>query len=122
MKMEILLALSLALALPSGGVAQQPARARFVWVKQPAADPQTRSRGPGFLGRGDRDYRYTGFWVGVGLGATATIISAAHCSDADNDCSVSRALLLGPLITGVLGLTGALIGGLFPKAQGEPPQ
>ena len=122
MKTGILLALSLAFAFPLEGLAQQPAPARFVWAKPNPVDAEARGLGPGFLGRGDRDHRYTGFWAGVGLGAVATIISAAHCSDPDNDCKVSRALLLGPVVTGVLGLTGALIGGLFPKAQGEPQQ
>jgi hypothetical protein len=68
---------------------------------------------------GDKDHRYAGFYAGVGVGAAATILSVLWCSDRDHDCSVSRPLLLGPIMTGVLGLTGALVGGLFPKHRTE---
>ena len=111
--LAVVFALVCSTAVPAA--AQQPHYAEHVWIR-----PELRSRvagaaGPGLLGRGDRDHRYTGFYIGLGLGAASTLFSVAWCSDRDNDCSTTRALVLGPVITGVVGLTGALIGSLFPK-------
>jgi len=113
MRINQVLLIAILLGAPSAGQAQMPQPARFVWVK-PHYSELARA-GPGLLGRGDRDYRYTGFYVGLGLGAAATLLAVANCSDRDNGCSVTRALVLGPIMTGVLGLSGALIGSIFPK-------
>jgi hypothetical protein len=107
---------------PGFAVAQRPQAAEHVWSK-----PELRLQpkvwfGPTFLGSGDHDYRYTGFYIGLGLGAAATLWSVAWCSDSDNGCSVSRAVLLGPVVTAALGITGAVIGGLFPKRPREGPE
>jgi hypothetical protein len=107
---------------PSTHVTQlRPGWARAVWAP---AQPDHRlglDREPlgGFLGPGDEDYRYPGFFIGAGLGLAATLFSVAWCSDADNACSRGRALLLGPILTGAFGLGGAVIGGLIPKSP--PP-
>ena len=97
--------------------ALQPQFARLVWDAGVPTVP-TRARTPlgGVLGPGDRDYRYTGFFVGAGVGLAATVFSVAWCSDHDNACSSGRALLLGPVVSVTLGLGGAVIGGLFPKS------
>lgn len=111
-----ILALAFMCSVPSGLAAQgAPRYAEHIWVKPPTQATNRMNLGPGLLGDGDRDHRYTGFYVGLSLGAASTVFSVLWCSDRDNDCSVSRALVLGPVITGVLGLTGAVIGGLFPR-------
>jgi hypothetical protein len=75
------------------------------------------SRAPlgGLLGPDDLDHRYPGFFVGAGLGLLLTAVSFAWCSDGDNSCDSGRVLPLGVLMTGVLGLSGAVIGGFLPK-------
>ena len=116
--------LGLACSLATPAAAQRPHYAEHVWATPTLESGVADAAGPGLLGRGDRDHRYTGFYIGLGLGAASTLFSVAWCSDRDNDCSTTRALVLGPVMTGVLGLTGALIGSLFPKqpdssARGE---
>ena len=77
-----------------------------------------RAREPlgGLLGPDDLDHRYPGFFVGAGLGVLLTAVSFAWCSDDDNSCDSGRVLPLGVLMTGVLGLSGAVIGGFLPKS------
>jgi hypothetical protein len=118
MRIAALLLMAASLGPVTQGLAQGPQSARFVWVR-PGATEEGNAYGPGLLGRGDRDYRYTGFYIGLGLGAAATLLGVANCSDRDNDCSVTRVLILGPVMTAVTGLTGALIGSLFPKKSAE---
>jgi hypothetical protein len=118
MRIATLLLMAALVAPATEGLAQGPHSARFVWAK-PAPPEQGHVYGPGLLGRGDRDYRYTGFYIGLGLGAVTTLLGVANCSDRDNDCSVTRVLILGPVMTVVTGLTGALIGSLFPKKSAE---
>jgi hypothetical protein len=100
----------------------RPGPARAVWVRAELAHRAT-ARVPlgGFLGPGDQDYRYTGFFIGAWLGLAATTFAVAWCSDPDNSCSSGRALLLGPVVSAALGVGGAVIGGLFPKAPPEVP-
>ena len=100
----------------------RPRSARAVWVR-PApgqSDAQVRTPLGGVLGPGDRDYRYTGFFVGAGLGVAAVALSVALCSESDSGCSTGRVLLLGPVIAASFGLGGAVVGGLFPKHPPPP--
>lgn len=53
--------------------------------------------GPGQLGPRERDYGYTGFYIGAGFRVAAVLLSVARCSDPDNDCSVAQSILLSPL-------------------------
>lgn len=107
---------------PATLIAQRPQYAEHVWAITLAQPAEGTNVGPGLLGRSDTDHRYTGFYIGLGVGAAATLWSALWCSDPDNGCSVSRSLLLGPVVTGVLGLSGAVVGGLFPKHSSESIQ
>lgn len=98
-------------------VAQRPRYAHYVWAKPPAGQAAA-LMGPRFLGNGSNDHRYTGFYIGSGLAAASVLFSVLWCSDADNACSASRPILLAPVAIAILGGSGALIGGLFPKGRG----
>ena len=74
--------------------------------------PSPASRG-GFLGPSDRDHRYTGFYVGLGAGAALGIYAVAECSG-NTECAV-RPVPFALLSVVVFSITGALIGGVFPK-------
>lgn len=105
---------------PARLVAQQqslaPHYASAVWD---AGATRTSSPVSGLLGSGDRDYRYTGFYIGAGYGLAAMLFSAAYCSDPDNSCTTGHALLVGPPLVAVAGVAGAVIGSLFKKT---PPR
>jgi hypothetical protein len=96
----------------------QPRWAREVWVPLRADHREGRSREPlgGFLGPGDEDHRYTGFFLGAGLGLFGTMFSVAWCENADNNCDSTRAVLVGTMASGMFGLGGAVLGGLIPKS------
>jgi hypothetical protein len=69
----------------------------------------------GLLGPGDRDYRYTGFFVGAGVGLAAVTLAVAWCSESEGGCDYGRVALFGPLGVAAVGFAGAVVGGLFPK-------
>jgi hypothetical protein len=71
----------------------------------------------GILGPDDQDYRYTGFFIGAALGVAATAFSLAWCENSDTECVSGRVLPMGFLMSGVLGLSGAVVGGFLPKPQ-----
>jgi hypothetical protein len=108
----------------SAGAGPPPVRPRFaraVWAAPARDRSATAARTPlgGVLGPGDRDYRYPGFFVGAGLGVAAMLVSIGMCSDSDSGgCNAARVVLLGPVAVGAVGLAGAVVGGLFPKAPG----
>ena len=95
----------------------RPAAARLLWERPASALSAERAREPlgGLLGPDDLDHRYPGFFVGAGLGLILTAVNFVWCSDVDNACDSGRVLPLGVLMTGVLGLSGAVIGGFLPK-------
>jgi drug/metabolite transporter (DMT)-like permease len=95
----------------------RPGPARLLWERPSSALAAERAREPlgGLLGPDDLDHRYPGFFVGAGLGLILTAVNFAWCSDGDNACDSGRVLPLGVLMTGVLGLSGAVIGGFLPK-------
>lgn len=78
-----------------------------------------RSLQGGIFGDGSSDHRYTGMWVGLGVGIGATLLGAAFCSDSDTACQPGQPWSGVPIVLPVLAVTGALIGGLFPKTP--PP-
>lgn len=98
--------------------ALRPAPARLLWERPAPVPLRAGAREPlgGLLGRGDEDYRYSGFFVGAGLGLALTAISFVWCADADNACDSGRVLPVGLVVTGALGLSGAVIGGFLPKS------
>jgi hypothetical protein len=96
----------------------RPSMARAVWA--PADDGLRRSEAPeplgGFLGPGDEDHRYPGFFIGAGLGLFGTLVAVEMCTQ-DTACdSRSKALAAGVLASVMFGLGGAVIGGLIPKS------
>jgi hypothetical protein len=95
----------------------QPQWAHAVWAagSDEALGRQARDPLGGLLGPADEDYRYTGFFIGAGLGVASTMFSVTWCSDPDNACSRSHALLMGAMFTAMAGFGGAVLGGLFPK-------
>jgi hypothetical protein len=95
----------------------RPGPARLLWERPSSALSADSAREPlgGLLGPDDEDQRYPGFFVGAGLGLLLTAVSFAWCFDGDNSCNSGRVLPLGALMTGILGLSGAVIGGLLPK-------
>ena len=115
----ILLATVFAVAGAAAQTAPVPLRPgpSLLWERPPSAAAQ-RAREPlgGLLGPDDEDYRYPGFFVGAGLGLVLTTVGFMICNEADNGCDGSQALGLGVLVTGVLGLSGAVIGGFMPKS------
>ncbi len=95
----------------------RPAWAHAVW--SPLA-PDTRwdkMEEPlgGFLGPGDEDHRYPGFFVGAGLGLAATMSALSMCEESQGACGSGRTLLLGAGFSAMVGLAGAVVGGLIPK-------
>ena len=92
-----------------------PGPARLLWERPSLAAERAREPLGGLLGPDDLDHRYPGFFVGAGLGLLLTAVSFAWCSDGDNSCDSGRVLPLGVLMAGVLGLSGAVIGGFLPK-------
>jgi hypothetical protein len=131
--MQRLLIPVLLLTLVSGATAQmpgsgaaavtlQPRMARAVWA--PAQGDLRRSEAGeplgGFLGPGDEDHRYPGFFVGAGLGLFGTMVALSMC-DRDSACtSRSKALGAGVLVSAMFGLGGAVVGGLIPKTPSSP--
>jgi hypothetical protein len=95
----------------------QPQWANAVWAAGSDETLGRQAREPlgGLLGPADEDYRYTGFFIGAGLGVVATAFSVTWCSDTDNACSSSQALLMGAMFTAMAGFGAAVLGGLFPK-------
>ena len=70
----------------------------------------------GILGDGSRDYRYTGLWVGVGIAAGLLLTAPVTvCQLEGSSCSVGKFAKAALISVPILGITGALIGGLFPK-------
>jgi hypothetical protein len=61
------------------------------------------------------DQRYPGFFVGAGLGLLLTVVAFAWCFDDNSSCDSGTVLPRGVLMTGILGLSGAVIGGFLPK-------
>ncbi len=94
-----------------------PGPAPVLWQRVPVAAASVEPLG-GFLGPGDQDHRYEGFFVGAGLGIATTVFSLGLC-DGDSPCDRADALRMGLLMTGVFSLGGAVLGGLLPKAA-EP--
>lgn len=102
----------------SSAAAQEPAAVRPSYARAVWAEPVSReAREPlgGFLGPGDEDHRYAGFFVAAGLGLAATLTSVSWCEDQDSGCSSSQALLVGTAFAIMAGFAGAVIGGLIPK-------
>jgi len=95
-------------------VSLRPGPARVLWERPSSAERAHEPLG-GLLGPDDLDHRYPGFFVGAGLGLILTAVNFVWCSDSDNACDSGRVLPLGVLMTGVLGLSGAVIGGFLPK-------
>jgi hypothetical protein len=95
----------------------RPAMAHAVWAPGHAGLRLREAKEPlgGFLGPGDEDHRYEGFFVGGGFGLFGTLMAVGMCN-ADSGCrSKSQALAVGVLASAMFGLGGAVIGGLIPK-------
>jgi hypothetical protein len=86
----------------------RPHAARALWV--PARESRRPATGHeplgGLLGSGDRDYRYTGFFVGAGAGLATVAVAVAWCSDAEGGCDYGRVALFAPLGVAAVGLAG----------------
>ena len=125
MSPRLLLLILVAFSAPALGHAQRvpvrlgPGAARLLWERPSPTLATERAREPlgGLLGRGDLDYRYTGFFVGAGLGLVATAFAFAWCGNTDNACDSGRVLPVGIVVSGLLGLGTAVIGGFIPKAR-----
>jgi hypothetical protein len=116
----ILLVSSFAVTVAHAQQASDPLRpgpARVLWERPSSALSAESARAPlgGLLGPDDVDQRYPGFFVGAGLGLLLTAWAFAWCSDGDNSCDSGRVLPMGVLVSGVLGLSGGVIGGFIPK-------
>jgi len=119
---SLLLALLVSSFAAAGAHARQapvplrPGPARLLWERPSSALSAESARAPlgGLFGPDDLDHRYPGFFVGAGLGLLLTAVNFAWCSDGDS-CDSGRVLPMGVLVSGVLGLSGAAIGGFLPK-------
>ena len=100
----------------------RPHAARALWSPAPLEQAASHAHEPlgGLLGPGDRDYRYTGFFVGAGVGLAAVALAVAWCSDAEGGCDYGRVALFAPLGVAAVGFAGAVVGGLFPKHPTPP--
>lgn len=101
---------ALSLALPRPATYHRPALVTGRLWGTPTYRPEATPATIGILGDGSHDHRYAGLWIGLGLGATLTALNLMFCSDRDTGCSTSRPLTYGPIMTVVLGTTGALVG------------
>ena len=111
MKLRNVAFLAILLSTPT-----QPTHAQRLSAPFPVANSASILALPGsegILGPRDRDYRYTGFYSGLAAGAGLGIYAIAECSG-QNDCAVSP-IPFALLTTVVFSITGALIGGMFPK-------
>jgi hypothetical protein len=95
----------------------RPAWAHAVWSPLASKAQWDKMEEPlgGFLGPGDEDHRYPGFFVGAGLGLAATTYALSMCEGTQSDCASGRTLLLGAGLSAMVGLAGAVVGGLIPK-------
>lgn len=93
----------------------RPSSSHFLWQRPVSHSADTREPLGGLLGRGDLDYRYTGFFVGAGLGVVLTAFAFALCGEGDDGCDGGRVLPAGVLMSAIMGLGGAVIGGFLPK-------
>ena len=107
---------------PAPVASLRPQWARAVWTPGRHDGHQRERDEPlgGFLGPSDQDHRYEGFFVGAGLGVTAALVALAWC-DEDSSCDTSRGLVMAPVVVGILGLSGAVLGGLIPKSPSAIP-
>ena len=119
----LLLAIVMVSAAPAIAAAQGmprlgPGPARVLWQRPSASIERADASEPlgGILGPDDLDYRYTGFFVAATLGLAATAFGFAWCQTSDRGCP-SDVVPTGILMSGVLGLSGALVGGFLPKAK-----
>ena len=118
-----LLILLLSCSVPALGRAQaasvqlRPGPSHLLWQRPSILEAEA-AQEPlgGILGRGDLDYRYTGFFVGAGVGLALSALYVVVC-DQEESCNSGQALPLGLLATGILGLSSAVIGGFVPKAS-----
>jgi len=75
--------------------------------------PGGRASTGGFLGPRDRDYRYEGFFAGLAIGGTWSIVEAVKCR---RPCPIPPTVFV--VGTSFLAsLTGALLGGAISKSQ-----
>jgi hypothetical protein len=118
--------LLLALRNPAVSSAQSPvapphpAASAFLWQHARADFESRGSHAPlgGFLGPDDEDYRYTGFFVGAGLAAATSFIAIGYGAldqDSCGACNFGGFVLATALLVSVLGLSGAVIGGMVRK-------
>jgi hypothetical protein len=110
------------IAIPTVLSAQAPLIAPRASVLFAAATGNETTLSGGILGDGSKDYRYTGFLIGgVGLGALGAYAGYGLCEySEDPSMTTARCIasgVAGFLIAGFIGgITGAMVGGLFPKA------
>jgi hypothetical protein len=111
--MSLRLAVSVGIMLAAGASTASAQRLSRPFAVAPRHLDSASSHAPGFLGPNDRDYRYTGFYVGLVAGAGLGIYAIAECAG-QNECAV-RPVPFAILTTFVFSVTGALIGGMIPK-------
>lgn len=124
-RIPVVLLLFLILCAATSATAQSSPRPRVgsgrLWQDPGSRTDIVRSPAQGIFGDGSNDHRYTGMWIGLGLGAGLTALSVMFCADPDTGCEISRPLTYGPLMTFVLGVTGALIGAQIGRGAPSSP-
>jgi hypothetical protein len=118
--MKLCTGLALLLASASTNLEAQGARGSYAFStikSSPAAMIFTGDSRPetGLLGDGSKDHRYTGMYVGLGLGAVLVVLNLAHCDNSDTGCDSGRTISRAPVALVFLGGLGALIGRAFRK-------
>ena len=88
-----------------------PATGRL-WAAPTPSNATSKALSTGLLGDGSQDHRYSGFWVGAGLGLGLAYLGYEFCQDSDSGCQATtgQIVLRSAFVVGMLGTIGALIG------------
>ena len=111
----------LLVAAPPSATAQAAALAPSTfesWAPSPTEEESRRDPMGWLLGDGGTDYRYPGFYIGAATGLALGIMALGFCGmddSSDGGCSTATYVIAPVATSAMLGMFGALVGGMFSK-------